>query len=147
MWFSGRTSPCQGEGRRFDPGHPLSGHREYRNRDFVASSTCQGEGRPDAIGITRSQSENNMAHIMRFFMFYVYILRSLKTGRLYIGQTKNLTKRIERHQRGRCLATKAGRPYQLTAYEVYEFRSKAMQREQYLKSLKNPAAVLASLKK
>jgi predicted GIY-YIG superfamily endonuclease len=33
-------------------------------------------------------------------MYYVYVLRIKNIGRYYIGQTQDLTKRLEKHQRG-----------------------------------------------
>ena len=33
-------------------------------------------------------------------MYFVYVLQIKKSGRYYIGQTQNLTKRLERHSRG-----------------------------------------------
>jgi hypothetical protein len=42
MWLSGRASPCQGEGRRFESGHPLQEIKQALPRgclfDFEASS-------------------------------------------------------------------------------------------------------------
>jgi predicted GIY-YIG superfamily endonuclease len=41
-------------------------------------------------------------------MFYCYVLRSQKTGRLYIGSCENLTERIRRQNAGESKATKRG---------------------------------------
>jgi len=30
-------------------------------------------------------------------MFYTYVIQSLRTGKIYIGQTKDINKRIKRH--------------------------------------------------
>ncbi|MEX2597779.1 MAG: GIY-YIG nuclease family protein [Salibacteraceae bacterium] len=37
---------------------------------------------------------------------HVYILRSLKNGRFYIGQTQNIQTRIEKHNAGYVKSTK-----------------------------------------
>ncbi|MEK6570515.1 MAG: GIY-YIG nuclease family protein, partial [Bacteroidota bacterium] len=50
--------------------------------------------------------------------FYVYVLRSLKDGKLYIGQTNNLQERLLRHNHGRVKSTKGRRPLQLIYFEV-----------------------------
>ena len=73
--------------------------------------------------------------------FYVYILHSEEMDRYYIGQTANLDKRIERHNKGYVKSTKGYRPWQLVYYEKYESRSESMERERYLKSLKSKIAL------
>ena len=74
--------------------------------------------------------------------FAVYILRSTVTGRLYIGQTNNLQDRLRRHQAGLVPATRRERPWVLVHHEMHPTRSAAVQRERYLKSLKNPQYIL-----
>ena len=66
-------------------------------------------------------------------MYYVYILLSLKDGRLYIGYTDNLKIRFNKHQRGFVKATKFRRPLKLIYHECYLSKSDAKQRELYLK--------------
>ena len=39
-------------------------------------------------------------------MFVVYAIRSLTTGRIYIGQTKNFEDRLRNHNAGRVQSTK-----------------------------------------
>lgn len=39
-------------------------------------------------------------------MFYVYAIKSLKDGKLYVGHTNNLIKRIKQHGKGLAKATK-----------------------------------------
>jgi len=67
-------------------------------------------------------------------MYYVYILQSKKYKKLYIGYTTNLEKRIDKHNAGESLSTKAYRPYRLIFYEVFFDRRDAKAREEYLKS-------------
>jgi predicted GIY-YIG superfamily endonuclease len=38
-------------------------------------------------------------------MFYVYILRSIPTGRFYTGSTQNIAARLEKHNAGHSTAT------------------------------------------
>ncbi|MFA5961817.1 MAG: GIY-YIG nuclease family protein [Parcubacteria group bacterium] len=68
--------------------------------------------------------------------FFVYILKSIKDTRLYIGQTNNLENRLLRHNSGKVTATKNRRPFTVVYKEEYLSRTEAMQREKYLKSLK-----------
>lgn len=69
-------------------------------------------------------------------MFTVYILRSLGDGKLYIGQTNNLTERLKRHNEGYVKATKSRRPFELLVQKSFNTRSEAIEMESYLKSLK-----------
>ncbi len=68
--------------------------------------------------------------------FYVYVLKSLKVGRFYIGQTNNLDDRFRRHNEGRVKSTKAMRPWLMVYFEKCGTRAEAMRREHELKSLK-----------
>ena len=70
-------------------------------------------------------------------VFYVYILRSQKTGRYYIGQTNNLEDRLLRHNEGRVLSTKSGSPWELVVYYTFSTRWEAMKMERKLKSIKS----------
>ena len=42
--------------------------------------------------------------------YYAYILCSLKDNTYYVGSTRDLTERLERHNQGRSTYTKAKRP-------------------------------------
>ena len=66
-------------------------------------------------------------------MYYVYILLSTKDGKLYIGSTPDLKKRIEKHNHGYVLATKYRRPIKLIYYEGYLHTRDAKRREIFLK--------------
>ena len=70
-------------------------------------------------------------------MYYVYILKSLKTGKLYIGHSDNLDRRIEEHNTGRGgKYTRQNGPWKLVYSETHPDRSSAMKRERYLKGTK-----------
>lgn len=71
-----------------------------------------------------------------YMQFFVYILKSVKDDKFYIGQTNNLTDRFLRHNNGCVTATKNRRPLVLAYSENYNTRAEAMRREKYLKSLK-----------
>ncbi|MCK5655459.1 MAG: GIY-YIG nuclease family protein [Candidatus Aureabacteria bacterium] len=70
-------------------------------------------------------------------MFYVYILKSEKDGSYYIGQTKDLGKRIKCHNLGYSKFTKAKRPWKLAYKQCFNTRSEAVTRELALKRKKN----------
>ena len=67
-------------------------------------------------------------------MFYVYILRSKKTGRRYIGSCEDLKDRLRRHNAGESKATKHGAPWILIHAEEFAARSAAMRRERFFKT-------------
>ena len=70
-------------------------------------------------------------------MYSVYILQNLKTSKLYIGHTDNLTRRIEEHNTGRGgTYTRYNGPWKLVYSENHPNRSSAAQRERFLKSTK-----------
>jgi putative endonuclease len=67
-------------------------------------------------------------------VFYVYVLRSDKTGRRYVGSCANLEERLGRHNRGESLATKHGVPWRLVYSEPFMTRREAAARERYFKT-------------
>jgi putative endonuclease len=70
-------------------------------------------------------------------MYYVYILQSLKTSKLYIGHTDDLDRRLEEHNTGRGgQYTRQNGPWKLVYSEQHPSRSSAIRREQFLKSTK-----------
>ncbi|MEK7549741.1 MAG: GIY-YIG nuclease family protein [Patescibacteria group bacterium] len=66
-------------------------------------------------------------------MHYVYLLQSKKDGKLYIGSTDDLKRRIVEHSSGRVISTKNRRPLDLVYYEAYRFKKSALTREKNLK--------------
>ena len=73
--------------------------------------------------------------------FHTYILESESDGKMYIGQTSDLEKRIERHNAGGSRYTKGKGPWNLIFSIEFSTRSEAIQMEQKLKNFKNPAKV------
>ena len=69
-------------------------------------------------------------------MYYVYILRIEKTGRYYIGQTKDLAKRLEKHSRGETKSIKNRGKFDVVYVEECSSRSEAIRREKQIKSYK-----------
>jgi len=70
-------------------------------------------------------------------MFYVYVLRSKKDGKLYIGFTEDLRRRLKEHNEGINISTKSRRPFELVYYEAYKSQTDARKREIKLKLFKN----------
>jgi len=68
--------------------------------------------------------------------WFVYILRSLKDNRYYIGSTSDIEKRINCHNRGGNISTKNRRPLVLIYFEIYNTKREAFRREKIIKSYK-----------
>ena len=66
-------------------------------------------------------------------MFYVYILKSKKDNKCYIGSTNNLKRRLKEHNDGLVFSTKGRRPLILIYYEAYRSEKDARKREANLK--------------
>ena len=68
-------------------------------------------------------------------MFYIYDLSSLKRNYIYVGMTKDLDDRVERHNDGREKTTRAYRPFKLIFSESLDVeRIEAKKKEKYWKS-------------
>ena len=67
--------------------------------------------------------------------YFVYVLFCEGDKRLYVGCTSDLSRRIERHEKGSVLATKFRRPIKLIHSESYLDKAEAFNRERFLKSL------------
>jgi putative endonuclease len=70
-------------------------------------------------------------------MYTVYILRSLKTDRYYVGHTDSITRRIEEHNIGASKYTRNSRPWKLVYNEEFPTRSEAAKRELEIKGKKS----------
>lgn len=67
-------------------------------------------------------------------MLYVYVLISLKDGKLYTGKTRDLKKRVDKHIAGLVPATKGRLPLELIYYEAFFNRTDWGKEELFLKS-------------
>ena len=67
-------------------------------------------------------------------VWYVYVLLSKRIQRWYIGSTRDLRKRILRHNLGKNKSTKYGIPGKLIYCEISLNKADARAREKYLKS-------------
>ena len=66
-------------------------------------------------------------------MYYVYIIQSKSTNNIYIGSTKDLKARLERHNGGYVSSTKSGIPWKLLYYEAYQQKTQARRSEIFYK--------------
>lgn len=67
-------------------------------------------------------------------MYYVYIIRSSKSGKVYTGWTNDLRKRLKSHNSGENRATKSGAPWKVIFYSAFNTEKLAKDFERYLKT-------------
>mgnify|MGYP001565065864 CR=1 FL=1 len=79
-------------------------------------------------------------------MYYIYILKSSKDNKFYIGYTKNLKLRFEQHNRGLVDSTKNRKPFKLIYYEACLNQQDATHREKYLKTFHGTMFIKKRLK-
>jgi len=78
-------------------------------------------------------------------MHYVYLLKSEKDNKFYIGYSSDLKLRFKQHIDGKVKSTKNRRPLKLVYYEAYDSERLAGTRETQLK--KFGSAYMALLKR
>jgi putative endonuclease len=69
--------------------------------------------------------------------YFTYIIYSSKINRYYIGHTRNINLRVERHNTGWGRYTKRGIPWELKYYEQYNTLAEAIKRELEIKRWKS----------
>ncbi len=67
-------------------------------------------------------------------MYYFYVLRFKKNGKLYYGFTNDLKRRIKEHQSGNSMFTSKNGPFDLIFYEAYLNEGDARAAEKYFKT-------------
>ena len=68
-------------------------------------------------------------------MYTVYVLKSIKNTKRYIGfTTKPISKRLDWHRWGLTAWTKHNGPFELMHYEEFQDKAKAIRRERFLKT-------------
>jgi putative endonuclease len=67
-------------------------------------------------------------------MFIVFALKSENDGRVYVGFTQDLSRRLKEHNSGKTRSTKGWLPWNVIYTEEVDSREKSRAREIYLKS-------------
>lgn len=65
--------------------------------------------------------------------YYFYMLKSKKNGKLYLGYTPDLKKRLISHNKGESKATKPNIPYELIYFSGFCNKDDALNCENYFK--------------
>ncbi len=67
-------------------------------------------------------------------IYYVYAIKSIKYGRIYVGLSNNVESRVKEHNAKHVFSTKGYCPWYLIYKEKVGTRVEARKREKYLKS-------------
>ena len=67
-------------------------------------------------------------------MWFVYVIRSIKSNYRYIGSTNDLKRRIDEHNSGISRSTSPYKPFDLEAYVAVNSEAKARALEKYFKT-------------
>ena len=70
-------------------------------------------------------------------MYFVYVLKSKKTGKHYIGYTSNLENRLRDHNHGRTKSLVKHVPLEIVKVERYDTYEEARGRERQIKKYKS----------
>ena len=71
---------------------------------------------------------------IQFMDYFVYAIKSEKDGRIYVGMSNNVQRRITEHNNGFTKSTKAWRPWKLILEKKINSRLEARVEEKRLKS-------------
>ena len=96
-------------------------------------------GSPDCVAVEDPRNCKTISGLvgLTIFMFYVYIIKSIRTNKHYIGQTNNLGRRIKDHNRGKDHSSKIGKPWVLIASKEFTTRKESINIERKIKNLKS----------
>jgi putative endonuclease len=67
------------------------------------------------------------------YMYVTYIIYSSKIEKFYTGQTSDLDRRMEEHNRGKTSFSASGMPWKLLYFRYFESRSEAIKLESFIK--------------
>ena len=66
--------------------------------------------------------------------YTVYIIKSSKDSKRYVGYTENILRRLDEHNNGLVKSTRSRRPLELIYNEEFENKADAFVREKFFKS-------------
>lgn len=70
-------------------------------------------------------------------MYYIYVLKSIRSNKYYIGSTYDINKRLFMHNSGKVKSTKFGRPWSVYYSEKFDNEKGAILRERQIKNWKS----------
>ena len=103
--------------------------RQGRPVQIYCFSGCSADGSALALGARGPGFKSRHPDL-----FYVYIIRSLRTQQYYVGSTKDVEERLREHNAGKSWSARAGAPWELAHTEIFPTRSEAVRHEQKFKA-------------
>ncbi len=79
-------------------------------------------------------------------MYYVYLLKSLESGKCYVGLTSDLKRRLKEHLDNKVWTTSRMGEIKLVFYEAFLSDDDARRRERYLKTTKGRSTLRLMLR-
>jgi len=73
-------------------------------------------------------------------MYTVYVIKSISSGRYYIGVTSDFTQRLRHHNSGANRSTRGRGPWELVYQEIFQDKKESWLRERQIKSYKGGEA-------
>ena len=102
---------------------------------------------PAPIQVLPCRPTVNGVTLFRGFMYFIYILKSQKTNKYYIGYTENIIQRLKNHNSGIVKSTKNGVPWNVVYREKFVTKKEAYKRERVIKSYKGGRAFKSLIEK
>ena len=75
--------------------------------------------------------------LLRYTVFYTYIIYSEKLNKYYVGHTEDISLRLERHNTGWSRFTSQAQDWVLKHFEQFPTKSEAIKRENSIKRMKS----------
>jgi putative endonuclease len=66
--------------------------------------------------------------------YIVYVLKSIKTNKKYVGYTSDIKRRLSEHNRSNTFFDRINKPFEIIYTETFYSKVDATKREKYLKS-------------
>jgi putative endonuclease len=122
FWCCGPVAhqQAQGCGQSLEVDGPVAQRIPARPNDRLSGSHVRSFGRG--------------ATAVAMIDMYVYVLRSQKDGKRYVGMAHDVRKRLEDHNKGQVSSTKGRRPLEVVHVEAFKTVEEARAREKYYKS-------------
>ena len=111
-----------------------SGRGNAGSLSWLSSAGSEHLPYKQRVGGSNPSTPTRSRKLRDFFMITVYVIRSIPTGRLYVGQTKDFNNRLKEHNLKKPKYTSSYAPWNLVYKEETADRTQARIREKYLKS-------------
>jgi putative endonuclease len=90
------------------------------------------------VAVPKLRDESCAAH--QFHRMYLYILKSVSTGKFYVGSTEDIDARLSQHNAPRTNPsrwTRCSGPWELEYLKEFSEKRSAIRAERYVKSMKS----------